>query len=35
MAHGALTGLRSAIEDGRGDDMVSQMVDFYASKLKP
>lgn len=35
MAHGALTGLRSAIEDGRGDDMVSQMVDFYARKLKP
>jgi 2-hydroxy-3-oxopropionate reductase len=35
MANGALTGLRGAVESGRGDDMVSQMVDFYADKLKP
>lgn len=35
MANGALTGLRGAVESGRGENMVSQMVDFYADKLKP
>ncbi len=34
MAGGALGALQDACEDGRGDDMVSQMVDFYADKFK-
>ncbi len=29
-----LSALRDAVEDGRGDHMVSQMVDFYAEHLK-
>ncbi len=34
MATGALTGLNAAVEAGKGDEMVSQMVDYYAEKLK-
>lgn len=34
MANAALTGLRSAVDEGRGSDMVSQMVDFYTGRLK-
>ncbi|QBF34316.1 NAD(P)-dependent oxidoreductase [Thalassococcus sp. S3] len=30
MSKCALTGLKTAMEDGRGEDMVPQMVDFYA-----
>ncbi len=33
MAGGALTALRAAIEDGQGDDMVSQMVDFHSKRM--
>ncbi|WP_298915458.1 NAD(P)-dependent oxidoreductase [uncultured Roseobacter sp.] len=33
MAQGALTALRRANDEGRGDDMVSTMVDYYASKM--
>ncbi len=34
MAKSALTALRAAVEDGRGDDMVSQMVDFFAERYR-
>lgn len=34
MSKGALTALSEARDSGRGDDMVSQMVDFYADKFK-
>jgi 2-hydroxy-3-oxopropionate reductase len=34
MSKGPLLALRSAVDDGRGDEMVSQMVDFYAGHLK-
>ena len=34
MAPCALSALRGAIEAGQGDDMVSQMVDYYTSVLK-
>ncbi len=34
MSKCALTGLKAAMEDGRSDDMVPQMVDFYASRYK-
>lgn len=34
MAQGALGALRAATDAGHGDEMVSQMVDFYAAKLK-
>lgn len=30
----ALNGLKAAIEDGRGGDLVPQLVDFYAAQLK-
>lgn len=33
MSKGALTALREATETGHGDKMVSQMIDFYASKM--
>lgn len=33
MSGAALGALSSATDEGRGDDMVSQMVDFYASKF--
>ena len=33
MAQGALGALESARDEGRGDDMVSQMVDYYAAKF--
>lgn len=35
MSRGTLDALNTARDEGRGDDMVSQMVDFYAAKLKP
>ncbi len=34
MSKCALGALTEAVEDGRGDDMVSQMVDFYSKRLK-
>jgi 2-hydroxy-3-oxopropionate reductase len=34
MSAGALKGLTAATEDGRGDDMVSQIVDYYAQQFK-
>ncbi len=34
LAGGPLGALRAATEDGRGDLMVSQMVDFYADRFK-
>lgn len=34
MSKGPLTALSEAREAGRGDDMVSQMVDFYADRFK-
>ena len=34
MSQCAKAGLTQATEEGRGDDMVSQMVDFYVAKLK-
>lgn len=34
MSAGALEGLTAATEDGRGDDMVSQIVDYYAQQFK-
>ncbi len=34
MSNGPLTALRSAVEDGHGDEMVSQMVDYYANRFK-
>ncbi len=34
MVGGALNALRSASDEGRGDLMVSQMVDFYADRFK-
>ncbi|MBW4706488.1 NAD(P)-dependent oxidoreductase [Roseobacter sp. YSTF-M11] len=35
MSKCALTALREATEAGHGDDMVSQMIDFFADKMKP
>ncbi|WP_298261156.1 NAD(P)-dependent oxidoreductase [uncultured Litoreibacter sp.] len=35
MSTSTLHALSTARDEGRGDDMVSQMVDFYAEKLKP
>ena len=35
MSKCALKALETARDEGRGDDMVPQMVDFYAAKLKP
>ncbi|MGD1885257.1 MAG: NAD(P)-dependent oxidoreductase [Paracoccaceae bacterium] len=34
MAKSALQAMRNAIETGRGDDMVSQMIDYYADSFK-
>ncbi|TDT77017.1 2-hydroxy-3-oxopropionate reductase [Litoreibacter halocynthiae] len=34
MSKSTLTALETARDEGRGEDMVSQMVDFYAAKLK-
>ncbi|MEP3346362.1 MAG: NAD(P)-dependent oxidoreductase [Litoreibacter sp.] len=34
MSQSTLTALNTARDEGRGDDMVSQMVDFYVEKLK-
>ncbi|MEP2640883.1 NAD(P)-dependent oxidoreductase [Roseobacter sp.] len=34
MSKGALSALQEATQTGRGDDMVSQMVDFYAAKMQ-
>ncbi|MFK7876057.1 MAG: NAD(P)-dependent oxidoreductase [Paracoccaceae bacterium] len=34
MSAGAVSGLNAAVEEGHGDKMVSQMVDFYAAKMK-
>jgi len=34
MSQGALTALTAAIKQGRGDEMVSQMVDFYVDVFK-
>lgn len=34
MSRSTLEALNTATEDGRGDDMVSQMVDFYADRFK-
>ncbi|MEM9271045.1 MAG: NAD(P)-dependent oxidoreductase [Pseudomonadota bacterium] len=34
MSKGTLEALTTARDDGRGDDMVSQMVDFYADRFK-
>ncbi len=34
MAKSALTALRKAVEEGRGEDMVSQMVDFFAERYR-
>ncbi|MEM7472717.1 MAG: NAD(P)-dependent oxidoreductase [Pseudomonadota bacterium] len=34
MSQSTLEALRSATESGRGDDMVSQMTDFYAEQFK-
>lgn len=34
VARGPLSALNDAVEDGRGDLMVSQMVDFYADQFK-
>jgi 2-hydroxy-3-oxopropionate reductase len=35
MSKSTLHALNTARDEGRGDDMVSQMVDFYGEKLKP
>ena len=35
LSTGAYDGLTRAIADGRGEDLVPQMVDFYADTLKP
>ncbi|SDX09233.1 NAD(P)-dependent oxidoreductase [Litoreibacter albidus] len=35
MSQSTLKALNTARDEGRGDDMVSQMVDFYADKMKP
>lgn len=35
MSKGTLNALEAARDDGRGEDMVGQIVDFYAAKLKP
>lgn len=35
MSSATLEALSTARDEGRGDDMVSQMVDFYTAKLKP
>ena len=34
MSQCALRGLEAAMEDGRSDDMVPQMVDFYSKRYK-
>lgn len=34
VARGPLSALNDAVEDGRGEHMVSQMVDFYADQFK-
>ena len=34
MSVSTLEALKTATENGRGDDMVSQMVDFYADRFK-
>lgn len=34
MAKSALTALKTALEEGRGEDMVSQMVDFFAERYR-
>jgi 2-hydroxy-3-oxopropionate reductase len=34
MVTGPLTGLNNAVEAGQGDEMVSQMVDYYAKAMK-
>ena len=34
MSQGALTALTAAIKQGRGDEMASQMVDFYVDAFK-
>ncbi|WP_293451474.1 hypothetical protein [Planktotalea sp.] len=34
MSKGTLAALTQARDAGRGDDMVSQMVDFYATRFK-
>ena len=35
MSQSTLKALNTARDEGRGDDMVSQMVDFFAAKMKP
>ncbi|EPX81094.1 NAD(P)-dependent oxidoreductase [Litoreibacter arenae] len=35
MSKCTLSALQTARDEGRGDDMVSQMLDFYVAKLKP
>ncbi|MEX0350109.1 MAG: NAD(P)-dependent oxidoreductase [Paracoccaceae bacterium] len=35
MAPAALGALREAVEEGRGDDMVSQMIDHFAARFTP
>ena len=35
MSQSTLKALNTARDEGRGDDMVSQMVDFYVDKMKP
>lgn len=35
MSKSTLQALNTARDEGKGDDMVSQMVDFYADKMKP
>lgn len=35
MSRSPLEALNAARDEGRGEDMVSQMVDFYAAKMKP
>ena len=35
MSKSTLQALEAARDEGRGEDMVSQMVDFYVAKLKP
>ena len=35
MSKSTLKALETARDEGRGEDMVSQMVDFYTAKLKP
>ncbi|TYB90687.1 NAD(P)-dependent oxidoreductase [Oceaniovalibus sp. ACAM 378] len=35
MSKGTQASLNAAVKDGRGDDMVSTMVDYYADRFKP